>query len=120
MTRAPLVADTVLRMALVCWSIDPDHGMTPAQHAWLTTRLKDHTSLTSEERAQLREPLLAWCTRLGRERLQAVVARQYEETMVELQKEEARCGEPVAAVGPRYGADQEEPPALCRAEEEAP
>jgi len=79
MTQQPLVKDVVLRMALVCWSVDPDHGMTPSQHAWLSMRLKDLTPLTPEERGRLREPLLAWCMRFGGERLAAVVARQYTE-----------------------------------------
>jgi hypothetical protein len=34
MTPRPCVTDTVLRMALACWCVDPEHGMTPAQHAW--------------------------------------------------------------------------------------
>lgn len=79
MTRQPLVMDTVLHMALTCWCIDPDHGMTPSQHAWLTTRLKDHMPLTPEERARLRKPLLAWCARIGGQRLADVVERQYAE-----------------------------------------
>jgi len=63
-------------MALMCWSVDPNHGMSPTQHAWLTTRLKDQTPLTPEERARLREPLLTRCLRLGGERLKALVERQ--------------------------------------------
>ena len=78
-TRPTLATDTVLRMALTCLLIAPDHGMTPEQHAWLTTRLKDHTPLTPEERARLREPLLAWCLRRSGERLAAVIARQHDE-----------------------------------------
>ena len=79
MTQQPIVKDTVLRMALACWSVAPDHGMPPSQHLWITIRLKDQTPLTPEERARLREPLLDWCRRCGGERLAAVVARQYEE-----------------------------------------
>ena len=78
-TRQPIVIDTLLRMALACWCVDPDHGMTLSQRAWLTKRLKDLMPLTAEERARLREPLLAWCMRLGGERLAAVVERQYAE-----------------------------------------
>lgn len=77
MTARPTLApDVVLRMALACWSVSLDHDMSPTQHAWLTTRLKDQTPLTSEERARLRAPLLAWCTRFGGERLKALVERQ--------------------------------------------
>jgi hypothetical protein len=79
MTQQPLVTDTVVRMALACWCVDPEHGMTPSQHSWLSARLKDQMPLTPEERARLREPLLGWCRRCGGERLAAVVARQYEE-----------------------------------------
>ena len=43
MMPSSLVTDAVLRMALACWCVDPEHGMTPAQHARLTTQLKDHT-----------------------------------------------------------------------------
>ena len=86
MMQQTLAMDTVLRMALACWSLDPDHRMTPSQHAWLTTRLKDLMPLTPEERARLREPLFAWCTRFGGERLAAVVLRQYEEATGELQE----------------------------------
>ena len=78
MTQQPLVTDTVLRMALACWCVDPEHGLPPSQHAWLTTRLKDLMPLTPEERVRLREPLLAWCTHFGGERLAAMVERQYE------------------------------------------
>ena len=63
MTREPFVTQTALRMALVCWFIDPDHGMTPSQYAWLTIRLAAQTPLTPGERAPLA----------------AVVARQYED-----------------------------------------
>ena len=86
MTQQPGTKDVVLRMALACWCVDPDHCMTPSQHLWLTTRLKDWTPLTPEERTRLREPLLAWCTRLGGERLAAIVVRQYEEATLELQE----------------------------------
>ena len=86
MTRQARGTDTVLRMALACWCVDPDHGMTPSQHAWLTTRLKDQTPLTPGERVRLREPLIAWCARCGGERLAAVVLRQYAEATVELQE----------------------------------
>ena len=82
MTQQPLVTDVVLRMALMCWSVDPNHGMSPTQHAWLTTRLKDQTPLTPEERARLREPLLTWGMRFGGERLAAVVERQYAEKVL--------------------------------------
>lgn len=75
MTQQPLVTQTTLRMALMCWSVDPDHGMTPSQHLWVTTRLKDHTPLPPEERARLRAPLLAWAARFGGERLAAIVMR---------------------------------------------
>jgi hypothetical protein len=74
---APRAPDVVLRMALVCWRLDPHHGMTPAQHAWLTARLTDHTPLTPPERARLRAPLLAWCQRRGGAKLAAVIQRQY-------------------------------------------
>lgn len=79
MTRQTIATDTVLRMALACWCVAPDHGLTASQHTWLTTRLAARTPLTAVERARLREPLLAWCTRLGGERLAAVVVCQYEE-----------------------------------------
>ena len=79
MTREPRVTQTTLRTALTCWCIDPDHGMTPPQHAWLTIRLAARTPLTPEERARLRAPLLAWCRRCGGERLAAMVERQYAE-----------------------------------------
>jgi len=78
MTPQPPVTDTLLRMALTCWCIDPAHGLTPAQHAWLTARLAARTPLTPEERARLRAPLLAWCRRVGGARLATVVACQYE------------------------------------------
>jgi hypothetical protein len=71
--------DAVLRMALACWCVDPDHGLTPSQQAWLTTRLTEQTPLTLVERARLREPLLAWCLRRGGEPLAAIVERQYED-----------------------------------------
>jgi len=77
--------NTVLRMALACWCVDPDHGMTPSQHSWLATRLKAQTPLTPVERARLREPLLAWCTCRGGERLTAV-SRQYDEATSGLQE----------------------------------
>ena len=83
MRQPALVTDTVLRMALACWRVNPEHGMTPSQHAWLSTRLTDQTSLTPEERERLREPLLAWCIRRGGERLAAVVLRQYEEATLQ-------------------------------------
>ena len=86
MTQPTNATYTVLRMALACWSIDPDHRMTPSQHAWLTMRLNDHTPLTPEERARLRAPLLAWAARLGGERLAAVMERQFTEATVELQE----------------------------------
>jgi len=73
----PPATDVVLRMALVCWSVDPHHGMTPAQHAWLSARLNDQTPLIPEERARLREPLLAWCRRRGGKKLAALIQRQY-------------------------------------------
>ena len=79
MTPQPPVTDTLLRMALTCWCVDPEHGQTPSQHAWLTTRLTARTLLTPEERARLRAPLLAWCQRCGGERLAAMVERQYAE-----------------------------------------
>src|SRR5262249_2814508 len=85
MKHPPLVIQTTLRMALACWLVDLDHGMTPSQHAWLTTRLKDVTPLTPEERARLPEPLLAWCTRLGGAWLKDVVERQYNAAPGDLQ-----------------------------------
>jgi hypothetical protein len=78
MIQQPLVKDTVVRMALACWCVDPAHGMTPSQHTWLTMRLKDQRPLTPAERAQVRAPLLAWCQRCGGERLAALVLRQYD------------------------------------------
>ena len=71
MTQQPLVTDTVLRMALTCLLVDLDHGLTTSQHAWLTTRLAARTPRTPGDRARVRAPLLAWCTRFGGERLAA-------------------------------------------------
>jgi hypothetical protein len=86
MSQPTLAQDAVLRMAMVCWSIDADHGMTPSQHFWITTRLKDQTPLTPVERTRLRKPLLAWCMHLGGERLVAIVWRQYDEATSVLQE----------------------------------
>jgi hypothetical protein len=73
----PCATDALLRVALVCWSIDPSHGMTPAQHAWLTARLAAQTPLLPKERARLCAPLLAWCRQPGGEQLAAVIQHQY-------------------------------------------
>ncbi len=86
MTQPTLPPDVVLRMALACWSVDLNHGLTPSQHAWLTTRLTEQTPLTPIERARLREPLLTWCRRRGGERLVAIVSRQYDEATSVLQE----------------------------------
>jgi hypothetical protein len=48
MTRELPGMDVVLRMALACWCVDPDHGLDPSQHAWLTTCLAAKTPLTLE------------------------------------------------------------------------
>jgi hypothetical protein len=72
MTPPPLVKDVVLRMAMACWCVDPEHGMTAAQHTWLTMRLQSQACFTPAERARLRGPLLDWCLRCGGERLQDV------------------------------------------------
>ena len=91
MTQLIAVKDVLLRMALVCWCVDPGHGMTPSQHTWLTTRLHDHTLLIPKERERLRQPLLAWCQRCGGERLAAAVARQFEEAVLELREVRREC-----------------------------
>ena len=75
--HTPPGTDAVLRMALVCWSVDPHHGITPAQHAWLTARLTDQTPLLPAERVRPREPLQPWCRRRGGEKLAALIQRQY-------------------------------------------
>ena len=81
MTHEPIVKQTALRMALACWCVAPDHGMSPEQHNWLTTRLTDQTPLMPQERERVRKPLLAWCVRLGGASLAAIVERQYTETI---------------------------------------
>ncbi len=87
MTQPTLTPDVVLRMTMAAWSVDSNHGLTPSQHAWLTTRLTDQTPLTPVERARLRKPLLAWCMRRGGKRLVAVVVRQYEEDTAVISQE---------------------------------
>jgi hypothetical protein len=77
----PPVKDVVVRVALACMLADAEHGMTPAQHRWLRTRLKDLTPLTPTERERLRAPLLSWCRHMGGERLADTVQRQYTEDL---------------------------------------
>lgn len=57
---SPPQSDTVLRVALVVWKMDPQTSCTPEQQTWLQRRLQDMTPLSARERARLRGPLLAW------------------------------------------------------------
>lgn len=57
--------DTLIRIACCTWLSAPDSGLSPAQHAWLRTRLQSRTPLTPQERARLQAPLVLWCRRHG-------------------------------------------------------
>ena len=93
MTRPTLATDTVLRMAWACWCVDPDHGLTLAQQAWVRTRLVPRTPLTPGERARRRVPLLAWCRRVGGARLAAMLETDYQrnDTSTTPVEQEGRC-----------------------------
>lgn len=63
-------AETVLRIALVCWAQDPLAALTEDQRQWIFARLNRQPSLplTPSERAKVQAPLLAWAqTTLGPE-----------------------------------------------------
>jgi hypothetical protein len=40
MTQPTLTQDTVLRMALTCMLVYPDHSITSSQHAWVLARIR--------------------------------------------------------------------------------
>lgn len=63
-----------LRMALVCWSLDPASGLTAQQDAWLAQRLLNPALLTAQERTRLAPGLCAWAT-ATEARLGTLVAR---------------------------------------------
>ena len=52
--------DTILRLALAMWAADVRSTCTPAQRAWIITRLQSRAPLSREERAKLHGPLFAW------------------------------------------------------------
>jgi hypothetical protein len=54
--------DIVLRLALACMVQDAESGLTPAQVAWIQTRLQSQAALAPRERARVYATVLRWAT----------------------------------------------------------